>query len=77
MRYRALFLYGFLTTSDAFKQAHPSLQSFVCLHVDEVRTWNAMLGNEDRLFAALKLRQQFGGLALQGGDKFSTHEVIL
>ena len=77
MRYRTPFLHGFLTPSDTFKQAHPSLQSFVRFHVDEISTGNAMLGNEDWLFAAFKLRQQFGGLALQGGDKFSPHKVIL
>mgnify|MGYP003529845185 CR=1 FL=1 len=68
---------GSLSTSDTFQQAHPALQGLKCSDIDQIRTRHSVLRDQDRLAVALKLRQQFRGLALEGCYKFRTHKVIL
>ena len=68
---------GSFSSRDTFQQAHPALQGLICRDVDEIRTRHSVLRDQDRLSVALKLRQEFRGLALEGRHEFGTHKVIL
>ena len=64
-------------TGDAFEDGHALLHELISLNIQEIGAWQAMLGDEDRLFVPLDVREQFRGLTLEGCDKFGAHEVTL
>lgn len=73
----ASLLNGLLPTSDSLKQAHPTPQGFVGFNIDQVSARYTVLRNEDGLAAPLQLGKKLCGLALQRGDKFGSHGMIL
>ena len=68
---------GLLSAGDALKDSHALLHELKGLNIQQVGAREAVLCDKDRLLVPLDVREEFGGLALKGGDKFSTHEVTL
>lgn len=64
-------------TGDAFEDRHALLHELESLDVQQISAGKAMLSDENWLLVALDVRQELGGLTLEGGDEFGTHEVTL
>ena len=64
-------------TGDAFEDRHALLHELKSLDIQQISARKAMLGDKNWLLVALDVRQEFGGLTLESGDKFGTHEVTL
>ena len=64
-------------TGNAFKDCHALLHELESLNIQQVSAGKAMLGDKNWLLVALDVRQEFGGLTLERGDKFGSHEVTL
>ena len=77
MSERSTFFNGPLSASDALEQCHSSLEPLVGFHIYQVRAWQPMLRNEDRLTIPTKFIQEFRGFSLESGDEFGAHIVIL
>ena len=69
--------YRLLSPGDSLKHSHPLLHELIALNVHQVRTWKAVLSDENWLLVASEVSEELGGLALEGGDEFGTHEVTL
>ena len=68
---------GLLPTRNAFKNGHTLLHELISLNVHKVGAWQAMLGDEDRFFVPLDVREEFSSLSLERCDEFGAHEVTL
>ena len=66
-----------LSTRNAFEHGHALLHELIALDVHEVRARQAVLRYENRLLVSFDVREQFGCLPLQRGNKLGSHEVIL
>ena len=64
-------------TGDSFEDRHAPLHELKSLDIQQVSARKAMLGDKNWLLVALDVRQEFGGLTLESGDEFGTHEVTL
>jgi hypothetical protein len=73
----ATFFNCLFAARDSLEKAHSLLQGVIAIDIDEVCAGQAMLSNENWLSALFQFGEQFSGLTLQGGNKFSTHRVIL
>lgn len=71
MGHSAPFLNRLFTPSDTLKELHAALHQLVAFYVDEVGAGLSVLRNENGLATPLKVVEQFGGLTLQGRDKFA------
>jgi hypothetical protein len=68
---------GALSAGDALKDGKSSPRILVGLDVHEIGRRPPVLGDEHWVTLALKLGDDLGRPALEGGDKFGSHEVIL
>ncbi len=56
-----------LSPGNALQERHTLLHEFIALNVHKVSARQTMLGNEDWLLVPLDVREELGGLTLQGG----------
>ena len=64
---------GHLPSGNSFEHRQALLEQLVSLDIDEVSAGQAVLGNEDWLLVPFEIRQELGGLSLEGGDGFGAH----
>jgi len=68
---------GHFAPGDPLKNGHSLLKKLEAFYINEIGAGQAMLGDKDRLLVPFQIGQEFRGIALEGRDEFSTHEVIL
>lgn len=66
-----------LSSGDTLENCHALFHELVGLHVQQIRTRKTVLSDENRFLVPPDVREEFGGLTLEGGNKFGTHEVTL
>ena len=64
MSCNSTFSDSLLAASDAFKYGHTLQHQFIALNVYQVGAWQPVLSDEDGLFVALDIREEFSGLTL-------------
>ncbi len=62
---------------DAFKDGDPLVECFKGVHIYQVCSRSAVLGNEDGFVILFEISDYLCGFAFQGRHEFSSHEVIL
>jgi len=77
MRSHATLCNCLFASSNSLEHSHALLHEQIALYVNEVGAGQAMLSDENGLLVALDVREEFGGLPFESGDKFGAHEVIL
>lgn len=77
MRNHAIFCDRLFSARDTLEQGHALLHELVGFDINQIGAGQSMLGYEDGLLVPLYIREEFGRLALQGCDKFGSHEVTL
>ena len=73
----AAILDGAFAAGNALQNAEAAAEGVKGLHGHEIGGGFAVLGDEHGDFIGLKISDDFGGLALEGGHEFGAHEVPL
>ena len=77
MSQRPSLCHRHLTSRNSLEKCHSLLEEIEAGNVHEVGARKSVLGNEDWLLVPFQIGQKFSCMALQGGDKFGSHQVIL
>jgi hypothetical protein len=73
----ATLLDGAFPASDALQNAEPTLEGIERFDSHQVRRRLSVLSDEHGILVSFEVGNDFGGLALEGRDEFSSHEVAL
>jgi hypothetical protein len=64
---------GSFTARDSFQKAHSILKGFERNYIHQISTGDSVLGDEDGRLIFHQLRENFGGVPLQGCNQLGFH----